>query len=63
MAEIFPPSWLVPGAQEMVVDFIRHMPLTPEDKKQILVEWAELAGVILTREKVERVTGLPAGEV
>jgi len=47
----------------LVEDFIRGLRLTPEDKKQVLMEWAEMAGVTVTAEKVERVTGLPAGEV
>jgi len=63
MGEVFPVSWYTPEAQELVEDFIRELRLTPEDKKQVLIEWAERAGVTVTAEKVERVTGLPAGEV
>lgn len=63
MAEVFPPSWLRPDALEMVVDFIRWLPVSAKVKKATLYEWAMTAGVELTAEMVERVTGLPAGEV
>lgn len=63
MAALFPPSWFVPEAQQLVLDFLRNMPVTPEDRKQALIEWADRAGVTLTAEMVEAVTGLPAGEV
>jgi len=63
MAEVFPPSWMRPEALPMVVDFIRHLPVDAKVKKRTLQEWAEHAGVKLTAELVERVTGLPAGEV
>lgn len=63
MAAVFPASWFHPGAQQLVLDFLRNMPVTPEDRKQALIEWADRAGVTLTAEMVEAVTGLPAGEV
>lgn len=63
MAEIFPPSWFDPRMQEFVEDFIRNMPISVDDKKQVLVEWCNRAGVAITAEKVERATGRPAGEV
>ena len=58
-----PDSWCVPGMQERVEDLLISLPISVEDKKQALYEWCECAGVPITKEKVERVTGLPAGEV
>lgn len=63
MAAVFPASWFHPAAQKLVLDFLRGMPVPADDRKQALIEWAELAGVTLTAEMVEAVTGLPAGEV
>lgn len=63
VAEVFPPSWLRPEALELVVDFIEFLPVDAKVKKRTLYEWAKVAGVELTAEMVERVTGLPAGEV
>lgn len=63
MAEVFPPSWLQPSALDMVIDFIRFLPLSARQRKATLYEWCQAAGVELTAEMVERVTGLPAGEM
>lgn len=63
MPELWPDSWCVPEMQEFVEDYLRELPISAEDKKQALMAWCECAGVPITREKVERVTGLPAGEV
>lgn len=63
MAEVFPPSWLQPSALEMVIDFIKFLPISAKARKATLYEWSQWAGVELTAEMVERVTGLPAGEV
>lgn len=63
MAEVFPSSWLRPEALPWVKDMIKALPLNAKDKKRTLMEWAEAAGVKLTAEMVEQVTGLPAGEI
>ena len=63
MAEIFPPSWYDPQYQHLVEDFIRNLPISWEDKKQLLLEWCDRAGVECTAEKVARVIGVPAGEI
>lgn len=59
----WPDSWCVPEMQERVEDFIRHLPIPVDDKKQALISWCKCAGVPVTAEKVERATGRPAGEV
>ena len=63
MAEVFPASWLRPEALPWVLDFIEHLPVEKKTRKHMLHEWSEWAGVKLTAEMVERVTGLPAGEI
>lgn len=63
MAEIFPPSWFDPAYQHLVEDFIRNLPISMEDKKQLLLEWCDRAGVEVTAEKVSRTIGRPAGEI
>lgn len=63
MAEVFPDSWLRPEALPWVLDLIEHLPINAKDRKRTLLEWSIVAGVKLTAEMVERVTGLPAGEV
>ena len=63
MAEVFPPSWYNPKYQELVEDFIRELYISWEDKKQLLLEWCDRAGVQCTAEKVARVIGVPAGEI
>ena len=63
MAEIFPPSWYDARYQHLVEDFIRNMPISWEDKKQLLLEWCDRAGVECTAEKVGRTIGAPPGEI
>ena len=63
MAEIFPASWLRPEALPWVLEFIENLPVNAKTRKHALYEWSEWAGVKLTAEMVERVTGLPAGEI
>ena len=57
MGEVFPASWRNARALPMVLDFIVGLPLPPEDKKRVLFDWAAWAGVKVTKEMVERVTG------
>ena len=63
MSDIFPTSWFDPQYQELVEDFIRNLPISIDDRKQLLISWCEQAGVQITAEKVGRATGRPAGEV
>jgi hypothetical protein len=63
VAEIFPASWMRPQALPWVVDLLANLPVDAKTKKRALQEWANAAGFKLTAEIVERVTGLPAGEV
>ena len=63
MAEVFPPSWMRPGAIRRVVELLKHLPIDARTKKRTLQEWADHVDVKLTAAVVEEVTGLPAGEV
>lgn len=63
MAEAFPPDWLVPERLNDVIWRLRALPISGEGKKHALYEWCKHAGVALTGDMVERVTGRPAGEV
>ncbi len=63
MPSWIPDSWCVPEMEQMVVDLLAGLPITVDDKKQGLLDWADCAGVQITAEMVARVTGLPAGEV
>lgn len=63
MAEVFPHSWFVIERLDDVIEWLQNMPINPEDKKAILHEWAAHAGVHLTGENVEAVTGHRAGVI
>ena len=52
--EIFPIGLLDPDRVDDVLIFIRGLPLTPEDKKRLLMMWTKELGVALTRDMVER---------
>lgn len=61
--EIFPSNWFRPELVDEVQEFIRLLPIPPEDRKRVYQEWAEVSGVEVTGEDIERVTGIPAGEI
>ena len=63
MAEVFPPDWMVPGMVNHVIRRLRALPISPKQKKHALYEWCKVVEVELTAEMVQRVTGLPAGEI
>ena len=63
VAEAFPPELLQPGAVDEVISLLQDLPISPKAKKYTLYEWCKTVGVDLTAEMVERVTGLPAGEI
>ena len=61
--ELFPPDWYNAELLPLVLSFIRHLPVDPEEKKRSFQIWAEESGVEVTGEMIERITGLPASEV
>lgn len=52
MTEFFPPSFLNPDALQDVIAWIQALPIEPEDKKRVLLDWASRVGVSLTGEDV-----------
>jgi len=63
VAEAFPPEWMRPEMVDEVIRCVRGLPVSPKQKKHALYEWCAVVGVELTGAMVERVTGLPAGEI
>lgn len=63
VAEAFPPALMQPEAVDRVIDLLWGLPVSPKVKKYALYEWCKTVEVDLTAEMVERVTGLPAGEI
>lgn len=47
-AAFIPPSWDTPERKPIVIEFIAHLPIDPEDRKKLLADWAARAGVTLT---------------
>lgn len=53
-AEVFPIELLDREREDDMIIFLRGLPIDPEDRKQLLVEWCYLVGAALTRDLVER---------
>jgi len=51
---VLPIGLLQPEAKEDVIVFIAGLPIEPEDRKRLLVEWSKITGVALTEEMVSR---------
>jgi len=54
---VFPGHLLVPEAKDDLIMFLAALDIPPRRKKQLLVEWGQLTGIILTREDFERLLG------
>ena len=63
MAEVVLEMWGDPGDVDEVIAWLVKLPMEPKVKKYALHEWCLMVGVEMTGEMVERVTGLPAGEI
>lgn len=55
--DVIPVELLDPDRQGDVIVFIRDLPVEPEDKKRLVVEWCLYVGAVLSEEKVEEVGG------
>ncbi len=55
--EIFPPELLVADRKEDVILLLMRLPLAPQRKKELLVQWSQMVGAKFDREDVIRVTG------
>jgi len=51
---VFPPDLLDPDRLDDVLIFLAGLPIHPEDRKQLLLEWCQLMGVILDEDMVKR---------
>lgn len=63
MINVFPPALLFTGKWDEVVLFIQPLPIPARRKKELIVEWVNYVGAVLTRDMVEEVLGLEADEV
>lgn len=53
--DVIPVELLDPDRQEDAIVFIRELPVEPEDKKRLIVEWCLYVGALLSEEKVKGV--------
>jgi len=51
---VFPVDLLDPDKLDEVLIFLASLPIDPEDRKQLLMEWCRLMGAAITRDMVER---------
>jgi hypothetical protein len=61
--EVFPPALLFKDKWDEVVIFLQKLPIPPRRKKEVIVEWANYVGAVLTRDMIERVLGLDAENI
>jgi hypothetical protein len=61
--EVFPPALLFKDRWDEVVIFLQKLPIPPRRKKEVIVEWANYVGAVLTRDMIEQVLGLDAENV
>lgn len=55
MAAYFPPGFLDPDMEDEVIAWIASLPIDPERKKELLVMWCQLVGVVLTEDMIRRI--------
>jgi len=48
MTDYFPPSLLAPERVNEVIEWIHNLPMDPQDKKRMLLDWAARVGISLT---------------
>lgn len=51
---VFPVDLLEPDRKDDVIIFLAGLPIHPEDRKQLLLEWCQLMGIAIDRDMVER---------
>ena len=61
--EVFPPALLYKDKWDEVVIFLQQLPIPPRRKKELIVEWTQFVGAVLTHDMVKDVLGLEAEEV
>jgi len=55
--EIFPPQFLVADAKEDIILLLMRLPLPPQRKKELAVQWAQMVGAQFTRDEILRLLG------
>jgi len=55
--EVFPAALLRPEAKEEFILLLRKLPIDPRRKKETLIDWCKITGVVLTKEMIEAVIG------
>jgi hypothetical protein len=61
--EVFPPALLFKDKWDEVVIFLQKLPIPPRRKKEVVVEWCNYVGAVLTRDMIEQVLGLDAENI
>lgn len=56
-SQFIPPSFLDPNAVDDFLGWVALLPLDPQDKKQLMLDWAALTGTTLTADQIR--TGAP----
>ena len=51
---VFPEDLLHRDRLDDVLIFLASLPIDPEDRKQLLLQWCRLVGAAITRDMVER---------
>lgn len=57
---IIPAYLLFKDKWDEVVILLQQLPIPPRRKKEIVVEWCQYVGAVLTRDMIEEVLGLDA---
>lgn len=55
--EIFPPALLAKEKWEDVIILLQQLPVPPTRKKEILVDWCQYVGAVLTHDMVVLLLG------
>lgn|GEM_PF-4109176 len=57
LLEVVPAALLAKDKEEDFILFLRRLPIPPNRKKEVLVDWCKIVGAALTHEMVEAVLG------
>lgn len=57
---VFGADLIDPDKEDEVILLLLRLPLQPEDKKQLLIEWCQLVGAALDEDMVRRAGAEPA---
>jgi hypothetical protein len=55
MIEVLPPELLTVDRKEEVILLIQSLPISQQNKKELLIEWCKYVGAALTKEMVDRI--------